>query len=99
MAEIKVKKKQKTGGRKKGTPNKVSKTSKEFLAGQIDIYLQKGWWEKDFAEMEPEKRLEHFVKVLPFVMPRMSSTTVDVNSVDGKLTIEQELNELANDYE
>jgi len=72
----------KTGGRKAGTPNQVTKELRAALSATI---------KKEFdtlpqllAELDKKDRLEVLVKLLPFALPRMEAI-----SFDEVLTIEQ----------
>ena len=62
---------QKVGGRKKGTPNKLTKEMRDVLKGvvadEIDTLGQR------LEELEPKDRLEVFIKLLPFVLPKTQS--------------------------
>ena len=62
---------QKIGGRKKGTPNKLTKEMREVLKGvvanELDTLGQR------LEELEPRDRLEVFIKLLPFVLPKTQS--------------------------
>lgn len=58
----------KTGGRKKGTPNKTPTEVKEMLnalfADNIDTI------KADFAALPPRDRLQFISKILPYIVPR-----------------------------
>jgi hypothetical protein len=62
---------QKVGGRKKGTPNKLTKEMREVLkdvvADELNTLGQR------LEELKPKDRLEVFIKLLPFVLPKMQS--------------------------
>lgn len=75
----------KTGGRQKGTTNKVKRETKDWLNDLITSnHLQ---MEKDIKALEPKERLQVFEKFMQYIIPKMQSvqTTVDFN----KLTDEQ----------
>ena len=58
----------KTGGRQKGTPNKVSAELKEWVQSVIDS--NKKQFETDLQVVEPEKRLAMLEKLLQYVLPK-----------------------------
>ena len=62
---------QKTGGREKGTPNKITKelrdTIKEVLESEFKILP------KLLESLEPEKRLSLIIKLLPYAVPRLET--------------------------
>lgn len=62
---------EKTGGRKAGTPNKVSGTVKEWIASIIDGNRQQ--FEDDLGELEPGERVRVISNLLQYVTPKMQS--------------------------
>ena len=69
----------KTGGRQKGTPNKVTSD----LRQRINTFLSDNWesLQKDFEQLEPKDRLNFYEKLLQFGLPKLQSTqlTSDLN--------------------
>jgi hypothetical protein len=67
----------KTGGRKAGTPNKISSEIKEvlsdFLQKEIDSLPEY------FEAIEPKVRLEIIAKLLPYVLPKAEPETQGAN--------------------
>lgn len=68
-------KNQKTGGRVKGTPNKITKEMRIALTRILDNELDK------IPELlskikDPEKKLILLTKFLPFVMPKITESTL-----------------------
>ena len=59
---------QKTGGRKKGTPNKTPAEVKEVLLGLFTDNIKQ--LKKDVSELTARDRLQFFAKVLPYIVPR-----------------------------
>lgn len=56
------------GGRKKGTPNKVTGTVKEWLADLID---RNRWqMEEDLRQLEPRERLAVLEKFMQYIVPK-----------------------------
>ena len=85
---------QKTGGRKKGTPNKVSGDMKAILAGFASDYFNSGEFLNDFNGLEAKDRLDIFTKLLPYFVPKMQAVQADINA-GTKITIEDTLIRLA----
>lgn len=67
---------QKTGGRTKGTPNKVTGA----LRDRIGAFLENNWddLERDFELLEPYQRLQFFEKLLQYSLPRLSAINYDM---------------------
>jgi hypothetical protein len=72
----------KTGGRTKGTPNKVTGTLKEFVANLIDQNREQ--MERDLKSLSPRDRLYALDKLMQYILPKNSSQSLDVkeNSFD-----------------
>lgn len=66
---------EKTGGRKAGTPNKVTGTIKEWIASIIDGNRQK--FENDLKRLEPGERVKVISNLLQYVTPKMQSISPD----------------------
>ena len=64
---------QKTGGRQKGTPNKITAEIREFLASLVfdnmDLIRQ------DVRNMTPEQRASFLPKILPYIVPKQKPKT------------------------
>lgn len=96
-------KRKKTGGRKAGTPNKVTKAVRESLKDAITGYLN-GMNEKGcslaqdlYAIEEPAGRLAMIAKFLPYVAPKLQS--ISFNSDDTRsLTVEETLMKLDENF-
>ncbi len=58
----------KTGGRKAGTPNKVTCTLKEFIKALIDNNREQ--IEKDLESLQPKDRLAIFEKLFQYIIPK-----------------------------
>jgi hypothetical protein len=72
---------QKTGGRAKGTPNKMTTEVKAWLAGLIDKNRRQ--IERDLEQLEPKDRILMLEKLMQYVIPKMQSVDarVDLNSL------------------
>ena len=64
---------EKTGGRKKGTPNRISGTVKEWIASIIDTNRNK--FEEDLELLEPGERVRVISNLLQYVTPKMQSVS------------------------
>lgn len=92
MAQGRKKGSPKTGGRQKGTPNKVSAPLKELIK---DFAIEK-WPEfvKAWDNTESNKdKSDLYLKVVNYILPKMSS--VDVSGKVEKPAWEDELKELS----
>ena len=63
----------KYGGRQKGTPNRLTKELRAILKEALHKEL-KGIGER-LEQLEPKERLEVLIKLMPFVFPRMNTTS------------------------
>jgi hypothetical protein len=88
-------KRQKSGGRKKGTPNKVNKEVKELI---LAILKEES---EDISMMlfllSPKERLDFFIKLLPYVCTKQKRN-VEVNGdlSDFEITIDGDRQTLLN---
>jgi hypothetical protein len=67
----------KHGGRKKGTPNKLTKELRSVLKEVIYNELEN--IEERLDQLEPKQRLELVVKMMPYVFPKMESASHMIN--------------------
>lgn len=81
----------KTGGRKKGVPNKVTADMRESL--KLFMQLQRPEMEKAFKRLNPKEKVRAYSRFLPFVTPAYSSVTFDLKNMseDDLEMIEQHL--------
>ena len=82
----------KTGGRKKGTPNKVTSITREVIN---DIAV--GMYDKvmaDISKLSPKDRVHVFLKLAEFNVSKPQNINLEFNQ-QTKVTIEHELQELA----
>ena len=89
----------KTGGRQKGSVNKVTAMTKAVISDLLSDYQESGLMGTDFLALEPKDRFQCAEKMMQYIMPKMQSTSVDFNNKATKITIEQQLRELAEDPE
>ena len=66
----------KTGGRKKGTPNKKTAEVKDKIADLLGQYGQEQMVE-DFMELRAGDRLKLFASLSEFLAPKLNRATVD----------------------
>lgn len=91
----------KTGGRIKGTPNKITAVSKEFISEFLADYKNGNLgkpgvnMKHDFLLLEPMDRLLVAIKLMQHVVPKLANTTVDVLTENRKKSIEETMAELA----
>ena len=64
---------EKTGGRKKGTPNRISGTVKEWITSIIDT--NRNQFEDDLELLEPSERVRVISNLLQYVTPKMQSVS------------------------
>lgn len=89
---------QKTGGRKKGTPNKITSDTKTAIADLLQKYATSGDMEKDFKAIKSAKdRLLIAEKFTQYVVPKQQAISADINADVAEKTIEQRLEELSRD--
>lgn len=67
----------KTGGRAKGTPNKVTATVKDWISQLIDD--NRNQIEKDIKKLSPKDRLQVFERLMQYVIPKQQSVKADVD--------------------
>ena len=63
----------KYGGREKGTPNKLTKEIRKILNDIVHKELEKV--EENLNTLEPKQRLEVLIKLMPYVLPKVESTS------------------------
>ena len=87
----------KTGGRKKGTPNKSSVLGKEVIVSLLSDYSSSGLMTSDFMALDPKDRLVIAERLMQYTMPKMQATAIDLTTGEKEKTIEDRLAELAGD--
>lgn len=87
----------KTGGRKKGTPNKSTTLGKEVIVSLLADYSASGLMTSDFMALDPKDRLVIAERLMQYTMPKMQATAIDIAPADREKTIEERLAELAGD--
>jgi hypothetical protein len=91
----------KTGGRQKGTPNKITALAKGMIEKWLETHntIPEGdvapLIMQDFLELDPKDRVKVSMEFIKIIMPR--NISIDDNEIH--LTIEDKLVELAGDEE
>lgn len=78
----------KTGGRQKGTPNKVTKAVRGTLVKFINRNMRT--IQSDFDKLDPKDRLTLLEKFLPYILPKQSTIKAEISDLT-----EDELNSVA----
>lgn len=97
-------KRKKTGGRKAGTPNKVTKSVRESLRDALTGYIN-GINEKNYSLFtdlmqinEPAGRLAMVAKFLPYVAPKLQAVSFN-NDESRNLSVEESFMQLEEKFE
>lgn len=73
----------KTGGRRKGTPNKATAAVKSVIADVLNAYMlptddgTQPNLQTDLAAMQPESRVRAMTNLAAFVIPKQQALTID----------------------
>lgn len=67
----------KTGGRTKGTPNRISGTLKEWISSVIDKNRMQ--FEADIGKLEPKDRVLLIEKLMQYIVPKQAAQKVDID--------------------
>lgn len=78
---------EKTGGRQKGTPNKITATIRNWIVELINN--NRTTIETDFAQLEPKERLAMLEKLLPYIMPKVQTA----DEVEGACYTREDIEE------
>ena len=91
----------KTGGRQKGTPNKITALAKGMIEKWLETHntIPEGdvapLIMQDFLELDPKDRVKVSMEFIKIIMPR----NISIHDNEIHLTIEDKLVELAGDEE
>lgn len=69
----------KTGGRGKGTPNKITTEIREFYKELIENNLEQ--IKADLKELTPKERIEVLIKLSEYVIPKLNKVESNVDSI------------------
>ena len=78
----------KTGGRQKGSPNKITTAVKDCFKKLLEDYTNSETFMCDFASLEPKDRLMLVEKLASYVVPKMQSVAVEDVNKNKNSTIE-----------
>ncbi|TXG78393.1 hypothetical protein E6Q11_01090 [Candidatus Dojkabacteria bacterium] len=77
--------KPKTGGKKKGVPNKVTTDFKQALNNLLEYCApEMVGWIKQVAKDDPNKALEHMSKLAEYIYPKLARTE-NKTTLDGEI--------------
>lgn len=65
---------EKTGGRKIGTPNKTTAETRNFIQKVVNNELP--FIEELMLELTPKERVDALIKLLPYVVPKTSEVSI-----------------------
>lgn len=90
----------KTGGRTKGTPNRVTtmrkEMGKEAIASLLQEYTSGDLMKQDFLALDPKDRIYLSEKLFSYIVPKMQATSVDLTTQDAnEKALEYRLDELS----
>ena len=72
---------QKTGGRKKGTPNRLTYQTRALLLQALANEIEN--LPETLAALEPHDRLEVLIKLMPYIVPKMQPVSPTVADQKG----------------
>lgn len=64
-------------GRPKGSPNKITATAREWIAGLIDKNRKQ--IERDLKRLEPKERLQMLEKLMQYVIPKQQAVSTQID--------------------
>ncbi len=77
----------KTGGRDKGTPNKLTQTHRELIQSIFDSEVRSGRIESELTKLEGKDYIDAILKLTGFVLPKLNSIDVTPNNTGIKQII------------
>jgi hypothetical protein len=70
---------QKTGGRQKGTPNKIKSELKDSINKIVQANIET--LQQDMEDLEPKDRISLLLKFVEYVIPKERETKIDFSSL------------------
>ena len=90
----------KTGGRKKGTPNKATLFGTQTIMDLLDDYQQSGLMAQDFTALKPNERMTLMKDLAGYIIPKKKALEADVNvKTEEQQSLTDQLRQLAQDNE
>lgn len=80
-------KRQKTGGRKPGTPNKVTAEVKSAIADILTEHFTPEKVAENLEAMEPKERLLFLTKLLEYSTPKLKQTDLKADIENNTITV------------
>ena len=71
----------KHGGRKKGTPNRLTRELRDVLKDVV--YQELSLVQENLSKLDPKDRIDLLIKLIPFVCPKIKSENHDLNESLG----------------
>ncbi len=81
--KTKAVKRVKTGGRKAGTPNKVTTDLRIRIADLIDVHFEK--LIDDIAQLEPKERIDAMIKLFEYSLPKLQRVELDTGDISQQI--------------
>lgn len=76
----------KTGGRKKDTPNKATKETRELFVQLVEErHDDIGVWLDKVAAKDPGKAVDLILRIAEYFIPKLARSEVDLSNSDGSL--------------
>lgn len=83
MDKKRTPKRKKTGGRKAGTPNKVTTDLRIRIADLIDVHFDK--LIEDIEQLEPKERIDAMIKLFEYSLPKLQRVEVDAGNISQQI--------------
>lgn len=89
-------KRKKTGGRKKGTPNKATQLGRDTINNLLSSYSSSGLFSQDFLSLDSKERLIIAERLMSYIIPKYQAIALDITaSSSTEKTLEERLKELS----
>lgn len=87
---------EKTGGRQKGSVNKVTKKARDLISDIVNDNIDT--FRTNMAKLKPKDFCDVYISLCKYVIPQLQSVSFD-DTTSAKKTIEEKLSELADEVE
>lgn len=78
-------KRQKYGGRQKGTTNKVTKDVRQKIKEVVDSELEN--IQDTLSKLSPKERTDLLTRLLPFILPKQNEHVIETNEAFNPIQI------------